>query len=296
MFRYPEISFQNIPRAEEETDPYVAPSRPLYEIADASPLPHPGDKYRPGFLFAFSNDESAPYYIQTQARRGTKEFQEATNRVALLIGEGALLPALQFIPEETVIIGDCNPEMIEFMGKYLAALHTAEHVEDWHTAITNYLLSVDNRTLFDRQSTNMQVAQWRAQGVQHPLISQEAYQVAREAAQKKAIIPWQLDLTDKSDLRYLGDTLRSVQANITFLNLTNVITYGVNFNSARECARLLSKTLPITPAAPILTTSIRKSAKPIRRVPEYQDYQVLGATGPFFGLANLAENGSGYSK
>jgi|GEM_PF-4619995 len=94
-------------------------------------------------------------------------------------------------------------------------------------------------------------------------------------------------------MQQLGQTLRGLQANITFMNLTNVLPYVEVFKNTAQVVDILS-TLPVTPHAPVLTTN-RMNRLPRSKADEI-DMRLKGMggcqiTGPFFGLGNLATTG-----
>ncbi len=277
----------------EETGAYQATSRPLYELENPTApedlLQMPNRFYAP--LHPFSNDQSAPYFVQTYARQATHDFQRSPNRVALLIGESSLAPALPFIPEDTILLVDSCADINFYMARYVAALRTLPNAASWQ------------EYMFQNQAPNYaklerQISHWEAAGATHPLASQDTdatYQKAQALARQKAIIPYNLDITDARELQILGDMLRAHGATLTFMNLSNAIVYRDNFSKGSPyrgvaCAELLAQTLPVSPEAPILATSQLQLAAESEE--DKIGWSLLGATGPFFGLANLALSGA----
>lgn len=261
----------------------LAPSVPLYGLADHAP-DISGAGVEPDY--PLSNDESASYFDQARARVALPEYQEATNRTAVVIGESALMATLQFIPEETIVVLDSSAEMCNFMDRYVDTLREAETRIEWGEMMgvfegkdnpSDYALSLAMRSM-------QQIREWVTTGYPHPLNSDELFHQARQLALQKAIIPWHGDITSRLDMHKLGKTLRAHDATVTMMNLTNVIAYGQDFPDASGYAKLLGA-LPITPNAPILTTTTR--SKPNAPL----DSRIVEATGPFFGLENLRQHG-----
>lgn len=273
-----EFSGQTIPLT-PEIPSEAATSVPLYNLRHTAPKLWPLKRCSSiGVPYSFSNDESAAYYDQTRARTATAEYGAATNRTAIVVGEGALLASLAYIPEETVILVDESADMCRFMKTYVDSLRSSESIDEWrHSVVTTSDMS-------DRLES--QATEWVDTGYDHPLTNSEAYDTARTAAQEKAIIPWRANIGNKRQMRRLGDALRDNDANVTMLNLTNVLTYDPEFTNAQRAVQTL-KELPLTPHAPILTTNATAKTYPMEpwRTP------IVQATGPFFGLENLYQHG-----
>lgn len=279
-----EISRQSIPALTNETVS-LGESRPLHELAaEAWQLDY--DLYEPGHVrFPFSNDEcTAPYFEQLQIRINTNDYRTAKNRVAILIGESSLAANLRYIPEETIILLDQSPDMGSYMGDYVEGLREQDNIQKWTDSVLG--------DCPDKHYTGMffQLDEWANNGYDHALEDETAFQIAKKAAQQKAIIPWLGDITDPDEMDILGDTLRDYDATVTFMNLTNVIPYVGGQRSARYCARQLAR-LPISRHAPILATNLRVR-KPRNHNEAYSllnGSRVAEATGPFFGLQNLMD-------
>lgn len=274
-----EYSRQNIPRTPEVEALDPAESRPLYELASVAPK---GDlkEFRLGDIhYSFSNDEAAPYFDQLRIRSTFPEFQNATNRTAVLIGESSLIAALPYIEEDTIILLDKSPAMCEFMSRYVEGLKQCETIEEW-LAFMGIADEEDPRVFRDITfRINEQIYEWELSGHRHGLNSQEVYSAVRDVAKDKAFIPWCADMTDRRAMKRLGKTLKSYNANVTFMNLTNAMPCTSRFNEAHEFVKRFEY-LPVTPNAPILTTGGAKDGG-----------YIVEMTGPFFGLENLKKFG-----
>jgi hypothetical protein len=261
-----------------------APSVPLHDLADDAPgISAAG--LQPDF--PLSNDESAAYFDQARARVALPEYQQATNRTAVVVGESALMGTLQFIPEETIVVLDSQAEMCSFMDRYVDTLREAETRVEWGERIGIFEGDHDNPSDFALHlafRSMQQIREWINTGYPHPLNSDQLFHKAQQLALQKAIIPWHGDITSKRDMRKLGKTLRAHDATVTMMNLTNVISHGRDFPDASDYAKRL-EALPITPHAPILTTAVTgRPSDPPNNI-------IVEATGPFFGLENLRQHG-----
>lgn len=287
MFRGIEVSQQAIPRV-EAFDGLPAISMPLHDLVDdAPPL---AATYNPNDIeYAFSNDESAHYFDETRVRASTPEYRQASNRVAIVVGESALMSTLPLIPEETIIVVDQSEDMCSFMHDYVASLRTAETINDWGKAMG--LIENDNHVHAYNQMRKGFVGQsgeWRNTGYSHALDNPDVYRQAHQLARQKAIIPWHADIADPHDMAALGKALRDRDAHVTFVNITNVPSvYAIPGDSAGWANRL--DQLPMTSHAPILATAnhpkegIDPSDPNVTRITE--------ALGPFFGTQNLRQYG-----
>lgn len=277
-----EISQQDIP-LENGVRPDTAPSRPLHELASWAPA-YPEACIHENVGYTISNDESARYYDQLQLRTLTPDYLEATNRVAVLVGESSLASALPMIPEETIILLDQSPEMASFMAEYLACLQEADTIEDWYAMMdlrSPIPWSAEDMT---RDRIEDQAYDWQEEGYRHAFKNEEAFQQAKQLARAKAIIPWVGDITRDSDMGYLGEALRSNDAHVTLINLTNVLAVNRDYGLASSYVATL-RNLPVTDTAPIMLTGISS------KYPGTRQSNIVKATGPFFGLDNLAEHG-----
>lgn len=278
-----ERSQQTVPSIDADAERVpLAPSRALSELAAHAPV-IPSELVLGLVDFPFSNDDSPAYYDQIQARTALPEYREATNRVAVIVGEGSLMAALPMIEEETVILVDSSQDMCTYMQRYIEALKEADNFDEW-----GELMGMKNGEMIAEgamdavRRAGAQARHWLDAGYEHPIESQEAYDQARTAAHEKAIIPWRADLSDEAEMRYLGDALGAHDAHVTMLNLTNAFgSSEVAVDGAAEIAETLSA-LPLTPNAPILATSFLARPMPMPRAL---------SVGPFFGLENLKEHG-----
>lgn len=294
MFNLPqlEVSTQQL-ASQPNTEVSLAPSRPLHElVADAPGVPWPEEAW---ITFPFANDEcTAPYFKQLQARVETPGYQSASNRVALLVGESALAANLQYIPEETIILADRSSSMLLFMARYIDALRSMATPEEWmkEMAIDEAaLLSKSPHIAHMRSQALAQIKTWRTAGYASPFVDPAAYSEASYIARRKAIIPWCADIKSAQDVAQLGNVLRTYNATVTMMNLTNVMPFASDLATAEEGAEVLAH-LPVTDEAPILTTTPGQP-DPGKSWWHVSDTTIfpLEMTGPFFGLKNLAEAG-----
>ncbi len=276
-----EHSRQNVPRTSPEEVLSLAESRPLHELSDIAPKTGLREYDLKDVRYSFSNDESPRYFDQTRVRASLPEFREASNRTAILIGESSLIAALPFLEEDTIILLDSSPVMCEFMSRYVDGLKKCKTIEEWLNFIG--LEDEENQDTFATFTFRIreQIREWEQSGYTHGLNSQDAYDAARKAVEAKAFIPWCADLTDEKAMKQLGEALKTRDANVTFMNLTNALPCTSRFDESRKFAKRLEH-LPVTPNAPILTTGgVRKGG----------NGYIVEATGPFFGLENLKKFG-----
>jgi len=269
----------------------AADQQPLYDLLDAAPDLPVG--YAPDVTYPFSNDDWLPGFTKAQTRVQTPEYQAVANPVAMVIGESALAASIHLIAEPTILVVDASPAMVKHMGKYVRALRKERTCKGWNERMVDSHPDSLVRYRY-RGELGEQIERHIEWGCTHPLdklsktpeATQKAYSQARKAAKSKAIIPWRADITQEDDIAHLGEELRARDATITMLNLTNVIPYTVKnnpsspFTDSADFANILGA-LPTTANMPILTTS--HFFEPATNV--------LEATGPFFGLSDLAARG-----
>jgi hypothetical protein len=242
-------------------------------------------------FFPFSNDDAYGSLKAALKRTETKEYRQAKLPVALLVGEAALAASLAhgLLPEPGIISLDNQPRMVEHMRRYAEILRFGETADSWRHIMgmdDHHTLSTDDQELYARH-LKRQVELWESQGHAHPLGDQSAaYDAASDAVGEKTIIPWLADIARPADVAYLGEQLREAGATVTLLYLSNAIPYSSmtqgapSFPTAAGYAELLSQ-LPITPNAPIITTSGYPTLLG----------NIAMATGPFWGLDDLANRG-----
>jgi len=261
-----------------------AESRPLHELAHLAPAISPPSPLN-DVLYPFSNDDSIRSFREALRRTDTEAYQQAKNRVAIVVGESALSTAIHWIPEETIVLLDDDEPMVGYMGGYVDALRTAPSPREWGRQMG---VIPPGASKPRRDALLRQLDWWEQQGVPHALADSEVFAQSRALAREKAIIPWRGDVTSVEDMAHLGDTLRGLDAAVTLLNLSNVIAYGAyyadeghaSFPSAAGYADVLDH-LPLTPDAPILTTSMYGIG----------NTKIASSTGPFYGLTDLRERG-----
>jgi hypothetical protein len=302
-----ELDAQTIPRT-PETYADLAESVPLHDLeADAPTVP---PHSLSNVLFSFSNDESAEYYNSLRARTHTESYRAATNRVALVIGEAALSAALPLIPEETIIVLDSSRSMIGFMNDYVKALRTAPKAQDFYTMLGMgkvsdiHSMPKATRMAWGRVAKQYEF-EWGRSKLYHPAIEAHkelgdssdsseppveivgSFSNTQKIARQKAIIPWLGNIGNIDDMNILAEQLRQRDAHITLMNLTNALPLLRGHTTCDDVAKVL-KCLPITPDAPIMTTSFEKVYRPENR---FRQGYIVEASGPFFGLDNLARHG-----
>jgi hypothetical protein len=311
-----EISRQHLPSDAVGSREYfeLAPSRPLHELAAEAPALD-DEPFKPWLTdFPRANDESAIYWRQTRARTETAEYQKATNRTALLVGESSLISALPYIPEDTIIIINNNPHSSIYMQHYIDALRTAPTIQDWFDQMEHRMNPYENDDWLKRYKQQFlgvgldrQLKQWQDAGMEQGLDDEEAYRLSSQLAREKAIIPWEANLQDPAAMERLNQALRAHKATITFVNLANVMEW---LKDVSPRPPLALEDLPMTEYAPILTTAMVAVPKHVRRIIMAQIRQDRGqaprdqssvklagpvylsaATGPFFGLRNFFEQG-----
>lgn len=234
--------------------------------------------------YAFSNDELANYYAALKVRTVSPDFKTASNRVAILIGEGALAAALGagMLPEEIIIMLDINKKHGAYMQRYIDALRTSSSPQEWrNTVLGEHAQANDQPNTSATTLLESQIHEWQASGYTHALTDQKAYMRAQSEARKKTIITWSGDVTSQDHMILLGEALKSHNAHITFLSLSNVMPTNDTLHTAAAFVQPLQH-LPFTSSTPILTSSLRQK----------EDGSIIvEATGPFWGLENLRLHG-----
>ncbi len=280
-----ELSGQRVEPLPEAQSPELAFHTPLLDLAAEAPALYSLGYRSERVLFPFSNDEcTAPYFDQLQVRTLTPEYQQARNRVAVVIGESGLAANLPFIPEDTIVVVDKSPDMCIFMQEYIAGLRTAKDRHEWGSR----LHAVGPRDVPDFVGSQLQ--DWQEASYPHPLVDDVAFAAARAQASEKVIVPWRADITNQKDVSNLAHALRSREATITLMNLTNVLPLEGALQTPAEWAAQL-RALPLSPRAPILTTSLgyQRVQNPLEVVLSGKIEKANAQTGPFFGLENLGE-------
>lgn len=284
---------QSVPVQGEHVE--LVDSLPLYDLEGVAPRIH-HNLYTPNkVLYPFSNDENLPYFEQLRARTDLPEYRQASNRVALLVGESSLAAAIQYIPEDTILLVDQSFEMCVFMKRYIEALREAESIADWAKFMKVGDQEFLGTAVYRHFGTQFEVQAHEAEknGYKHPLQDEAEFKKAQAFAQTKAIVPWHADIGSSKNMQALAAALKERKANITMMNLTNVIHYDTRFKKAKHCATKL-KELPITEQAPIMTTSMHPKTADTkedwRRMRNLQ-HGIAEATGPFFGLDSLSKAG-----
>ncbi|HEX3568706.1 MAG TPA: hypothetical protein VHT70_03470 [Candidatus Saccharimonadales bacterium] len=267
-------------------------SQPLHTLADEAPAISPFDQPEQ-VRFPFSNDDSIQSFRDAERRYDTQGYAEAEHPVAVVIGESALLAHLPDIQEPTIVVLDDDVPALQHMRQYVSSARDVSNPVAWETRMgitePSFLTSV-TRLRYDF-CRSQQVTWWQGQGETHPLDDRDLFEQRKGLLEQRAVIPWLGDVTNEDDMRRLGEVLRKHGATVTLLNLSNVIPYmrakaedcGESIISdAAGHADILAH-LPLTDDVPILTTS-RVAIGPA-------DSHIVEATGPFYGLAHLREEG-----
>ena len=293
MYELIEVSHQQMPQA-SYLEGEAQLSLPLHTLAERAPS-FPTDFELDDVRYSISNDESAPYFDQTRARVETAEYQGASNRVALLVGESSLSSALPMIPEETIVILDKSPILCAFMQRYVDSLRAASDKNEWAKLMGILTESGSIPEQLGAMNVNYrllgQVVEWESTGYRHAFTSSDVFDRASRLAKEKAIIIWNGDLTSTKDMEILASALRDHEANITMINLTNAVVSDKKFKSSKAAARRIGQ-LPVAPNAPILTTGFERKPSSHPAIGSF----IVKATGPFFGLENFRNFGGNIKK
>jgi len=260
---------------------------PLYELQGEAPeIPQ---AVHDAVVFPFSNDDSIDSFKQARLRLGMPEYQDAQNRVAVLIGENALAASnLAYLPEDTIVMLGNEPNEVRYMEKYCFNLQMANDLDGWMRAM---IPSFGLYRQWHMAKLLKQAVWWNHRNEPSALRNYELFEHRQEVARQKAFIAWYGDITSEADMERFGTALRKFDATVTLMNLTNVIPYSHQvigaraFPTAAGYADVLQH-LPITPSAPILTAS---------RYPVHPDFDIVHATGPFYGLDDLRTGGDSVS-
>lgn len=234
-----------------------------------------------------SNDDLASTFAVLSRREQSPAFNSTQNRTAILVGESALMASIFHTPEDTIVLLDISPGMVAHMRRYVEALRTTDSIDKWYKAICRNLPAHFKEEVIAemRIAYEEQAARCHRVGLEHPALSGDAFGEASTLAQRKAIIPWMADLSERRDMKRLGKALRAHKASVTMLNLTNVLVCEPRFEDASQAARNLS-VLPIASDVPILTTTVTACAQ--------APGSILPTTHPagiFFGVDDLRING-----
>ncbi len=277
--------------------PPLAESRPLHELSDMAPGPPEIYANFTDVYYPFFTEECAQQYAQAaESRVGSPEFSATENRVALLIGEGALLPALAYIPEETIVIADSNQKVLHHVQNVIDALRDCSTPQEWFDYMGVDKPFHNSYTQNSKQNLRAQVLEWQTAGFVHPLgdfaTSTAAYQKARELIAGKAIVPWRMEIGYPEDVDELAKALRSMNGHITLANFSNLPAMK-KFRDPNNFTASLSE-LPFTPHAAILATAGRIRKPRTQEEDEFwfqnPDSGSLQSRGPFYGLDDLASN------
>ncbi|HSW80167.1 MAG TPA: hypothetical protein VLG47_05310 [Candidatus Saccharimonadales bacterium] len=248
-----------VPRSAEPWQ-LLAPSRPLFELGeialDESRIE--GDRHYDKAPWPVSIDTAANAYAQALLRQGTAEFQKAPNRVAIIFGEGSLHTAINFLPEETIICADISRGACLFMGQYETALRTLPTAKEWLA----HMDTVASVSAYETEESYLNTINfysyiWNKDGYSYAATDEPTYARSHAAAQTKAIIPWRMNLYEASHFTKLAEYLRNLNANVTFVNLTNIL--GIS-NETKETYNLVADNLallPTTQMMPILASSYK---------------------------------------
>jgi hypothetical protein len=257
---------------------------PLYELLDEAPdIPATVHDAVP---FPFSNDDSMASFQEAMGRASTREYRRANNRVAVVIGESALVGAnLRRITEDTIIMVGNDPNQVRYMADY--AFNLQEVGNDQEKWLKSLIPRNEAYKIWHIARLLEQASWLDFKGERSALRDDALFDEVQEMSWQKAFIPWYADITSEKDMEYLGTTLRKYDATVTILNLSNVIPFSVHSEEARSFptaagyADVLER-LPMAANVPILTAS---------RYGVREDFATVHATGPFYGLDDLRRRG-----
>lgn len=230
-------------------------------------------------------DKFARDYVESALRTETDDYQQANNRVAIVVGEGAFNTTILYIPEDTILLTDISRGACNYMQAYVDALRIEPSSFLWKRRMQpvwesqTYQIPETVDTAFDNQ-----IRQWNDSGYSHAFSDEDTYYRAHLAAQAKAIIPVHMDFKNVDHVSKLAVELNRRNATVTFANFTNLIDIAYrcradNFAEVVAC-------LPFSKFAPILASYVQLPT-PAEKA---QGIESNAVHGPFFGLPNLVRS------
>jgi hypothetical protein len=231
----------------------------------------------PGIGFPLANDEVAASYLEAAYRANNEIFQVTPHRVALVVGEAALVAALPYIPEESIIVADYSKNMVWYMSQYIKHLRYSRTATDWRERMAeSYDGFTDAGTPFNLQEVwDAQVEDWELENVTHPFRDHREFVRVQQVAREKAIMPLHTDLGSQRSMQHLSKLLRCGRMTLTFMNHTNVL----EANPLADDMLGPLHQLPFAADVPILTSACAAPHQPGK-----EHLGLLGAYGPFYGL------------
>lgn len=203
----------------------------------------------------FANDFDFEQTIAAATEHTPRPSDETTLALGIIVGNGYLTSALPELPIDAAVMLDAFP------GVHSWHRHT-KILQDQQPTPEAFLKVIDHTLPPDLDSTwrvtiassdgqaiqpsHMLAAEARSVGKYHFLANQERYEQCRTANKAKPVIYVAADLTDEAAMNHIGATLRNANAEVTFLNMTNVAEYTLRDWPA--CSQNLN-VLPINPQA-----------------------------------------------
>ncbi len=260
-----------------------AASRPLYELADTVIDDGSGQNfYATKAPWPVNIDEFARAYVESALRTETVDYQQASNRVAIVVGEGAFNTSVLYTPEDTVLLIDISRGACRYMQSYSIALQEEPSSALWKRRMQTVWDTTTYRIpeSIDEAFAN-QIRQWNDSGYHHSFSDEATYYRAHKAAQTKALIPIQMDITNIDHINTLATRLNKLDAKITFANFTNLI--DIAFRCRADNFAEAVSALPFSEFAPILASYVQIPTP----IEANSGANTRSVSGPFFGLSNL---------
>lgn len=216
------------------------------------------------------NDED---YGRRLAEISENSVTSDKTRVAMIVGNGAVLSSLPNIPADIVVTVDQNPFIHEWNYYTAQALLQASAPAEYQNLVYNQqnLLYRELHARNLNPERRLQV-EMDDLGNLHFLSSQERFNECKSALPRKQLINSAVDLTNRSALQAMAGVFSQNNAEITFANMTNV------WEVATDRLETSLSVLPFHPQAIILQSSYAYTArgypqmmKPSIGLPHYFD-------------------------
>ena len=204
-------------------------------------------------------------------------------KVGLVVGNGAILSSLPNIPADIIVLTDYNPFIQEWTHFSSEALLRAETTDEYRQSVYSeqnpLYKELQERGVRPEAGLEAEIADL---GEQHFLASETRFRECKQALQRKQLLDFAVDLTDRSTLQGFSDTLERNNAEITFANMTNVWEHAGNG---------LEDSLPILPFSPqaIMLSSSRTYSKD-------GQVQMMGVKRGIHGYIDLAKPAYNFEK
>lgn len=176
--------------------------------------------------------------------------QSDRTRVGLIVGNGAILSSLPNIPADVIVLNDYNSfiqEWTHFTSEALLRAGTPEEYRAMVYSEQNPLYrELRDRGLQPEAGLDAEIADL---GENHFLASPQRFEACKQALQRKQILDFAVDLTDRPALQGFANALEQSNAEITFANMSNV------WEHAGSSLEQSLPVLPFNPQANILFSS-----------------------------------------